>query len=120
MARKAKATEVAAPQTWRERMKAVDERAAATRAAVEAEYAERGYGPVTRASTRWMGRTKGLPFSRMKLVQVLHNPGKPSMLVLRSYTRKTGHIKQATPALLQQFFPSLPPQLSAQMLGLAI
>ena len=45
----------------RERMAQVDARAAETRQRVEAEYAEKGYGPMPRTSFRWIGRrTKGL------------------------------------------------------------
>lgn len=102
----------------RERMAQVDARAAETRKRVEAEYAEKGYGPMPR--TRWLGRrTKGLPFSRMiaeKVVPGTH--GMPGVIFARHPTRKTGIKKlAATPAVLEIFMPSLPGHLTAAMLG---
>lgn len=118
---KAEATPVAAaPTTHRERMAAVDARAAETRKRLEAEYAEKGYGPMPRTGIRWMGRrTKGLPYSRMVIDHV--SPGMnglPGIIHAKHPTRKRP-IKDlvATPSILQTFMPSLPPGLAGAMLG---
>ena len=110
----------AAPLTHRERMAQVDARAAATRQRVEAEYAEKGYGPMPRTSFRWIGRrTKGLPFSRMVVKNVVPGvQGMPGVIVAAHPTKKRAlkHLP-ATPAMLEIFMPSLPGHLTAAMLG---
>lgn len=71
-------------------------------------------------SIRWLGRrTKGQPFSRMKLEKVIPTPpGTPSIFVL-SHPTKRRPVKHlhATPALMSVFFPSLPEKLAAFHLG---
>lgn len=104
----------------RERMAQVDARAAETRKRVEAEYAEKGYGPMPRTSYRWIGRrTKGLPFSRMIADRVVPGvQGVPGVIFARHPTRKRGIRKlTATPAVIEIFMPSLPGHLTAAMLG---
>lgn len=73
-----------------------------------------------RTSIRWMGRrTKGLPFSRMKLVAMTLSPGRgrPAVLTLEHPTRGRRAVKPASPDLMGVFFPSLPENLRASMLG---
>jgi len=108
-----------APMTHRERMAAVDARAAETRARVQAELDEKGYGPMPRTSYRWMKpRTKGLPFSRMQFVNAIPGiNGSRGLLVLRHPTKNRVAIKPASDQLLQLFMPSLPPAFAASMLG---
>ena len=99
--------------------KGVEARSAAVRAQVSEEYAKT-HPSKPRKSHRWVGRrTKGMPFSRMTLVDMTPGiPGRPALLQLAHPTRKTpGTRMRATPALLAVFFPSLPPQLTASMLG---
>lgn len=76
-------------------------------------------GPSPLTSTRWIGRTKGMPFSRMILRDTLPgSPGRPALLLLDHPTRNTGaQVKRATPALLDLFFPSLPDNFRSSMLG---
>lgn len=72
-----------------------------------------------RTSHRWMGRTKGLPFSRMKLIDTIpQEPGKAALLVVDHPTRRRGRKNlTATPELLRVFYPSLPAPLADAMLG---
>lgn len=74
-----------------------------------------------RTSVRWLGRrTKGLPFSRMKLVEVAPatGRGRPSIFAMKHPTRGGGvRIRPATPLLVDVFFPALPENLRASMLG---
>ena len=119
-ATKKPAVEVAPAFSHRERMAQVDARAAETRKRVEAEYAEKGYGPMPRTSFRWIGRrTKGLPYSRMIADHVVPGvQGMPGVIHARHPTRKTGIKKlTATPAILEIFMPSLTGHLTAAMLG---
>ena len=100
-------------------MAEVDARAAETRAAVEADYTERGYCPVMRTGVRWIGaRTKGMPFSRHILKSMtLGQPGQPSVLSVEHPTKGYRKSLTATPALIALFYPSMPPHLQAVMLG---
>lgn len=95
-------------------------RAAVVRAATEEKFAET-HPSLPRKSHRWMGRTKGLPFSRMVLKHIVHGVvGRPAQLVLTHPTRGSRAVRMATPDLLRVFFPSLPPEMSAAMLGMEI
>lgn len=78
-------------------------------------------GPVALTSRRHMLRkTKGLPFSRCKLAAMTPGtPGRPAILVLEHPTKGTVHTKSATPGLMAVFFPALPDNLAASMLGAA-
>lgn len=109
----------AAPMSHRERMAAVDARAAETRKRVQAEYEAEGYGPMPRTSYRWMKpRTKGLPFSRHVLVRAVPGfSGTRGALVIRHPTKGSVKHKTASVELLQVFMPSLPPAFAASMLG---
>lgn len=72
-------------------------------------------------SVRKLGRrTKGLPFSRCVLTDMTPFASAyrtPALLHLKHATRKTTHVKQATPALLSVFFPALPPAMADALLG---
>lgn len=85
-----------------------------------AEEVAKSHPSKPRTSIRWLGRrTKGMPFSRMKLVEVMPSPGsgRPATFVLDHPTRKTAHRKPATPQLVDVFFPSIPENLRRDMLG---
>lgn len=95
-------------------------RAAVVCQATEEKFAE-SHPSLPRKSHRWIGRTKGLPFSRMVLKHIVHGVlGRPAQLVLTHPTRATKAVRMATPDLLRVFFPSLPPEMSAAMLGMQI
>ena len=74
-----------------------------------------------RTSMRWIGRTKGLPYSRCLLKNftpcVLGQQGKPAKITLKHPTKGRTFTKVCTPQLLQLFFPALPPNLASAMLG---
>lgn len=102
-------------------MKAVDARAAETRARLLEDYKAKGYGPMPRTSSRWMApRTKGLPFSKCVVKDVIPGmPGRPGVIVVQSPTRRrSAHHLAATEDHLRMFLPQLPPALTAAMLGL--
>lgn len=110
----------AAPLSFREEQTLIGKRAAEKRAALLEEYTEKGYGPVRRTSTRWMGvRTKGLPFSKCVVKNVIPGmQGTRGAIVVQSPTRRRGqHTLPATPENLRLFMPQLPPALTAAMLG---
>ncbi|WP_191569126.1 hypothetical protein [Paracoccus yeei] len=98
----------------------IESRAAEVRKRVQEEVAKSHPSkPLT--SVRWLGRrTKGLPFSRMKLVDVAPatGRGRPAIFALKHPTRGGGvRIRPATPLLVDVFFPALPENLRASMLG---
>ena len=67
-----------------------------------------------------IARTKGPPFSRFKLLEVVPTAyNLPSVLVLKHPTK--GHVirKRATEMLLHVFFPRLPDNLRAGLMGTA-
>lgn len=76
--------------------------------------------PIELSSRRWIGRrTKGMPFSRLMLREVIANGyGRPATLVLKHPTRKTVHARKASSTLLAVFFPSIPENLRQAMLGI--
>lgn len=76
-------------------------------------------GPVALTSRRHMLRkTKGMPFSRCQLAATTPGaPGRPAILVLEHPTKGTVHAKPASRGLLAVFFPALPDNLAASMLG---
>jgi len=75
-------------------------------------------GPIALTSTRWLGRTKGQPYSRMMLKDTIPGrPGRPATLKLIHPTRRTGRYIQATPRLVDLFFPAIPDNFRASMLG---
>lgn len=77
-------------------------------------------GPIECTSLRRFGtRSKGLPFSRMQMVDTVKTPpGVPNVFVMRHPTRATGlRFEKATRSLLSVFFPSLPEQLANDVLG---
>lgn len=82
------------------------------------ELLDAGYGStIERTSIRWVGaRTKGKDFSRCQLVDTIEMRG-GTALVMSHPTRGKKHIRRATPALLDVFFPSLPDNLRNHMLG---
>lgn len=89
------------------------------RRAVERRAGKPEPGTIQRTSYRYVGnRTKGLPFSRCKLAAMTPgSPGRPAVLLLEHPTKGRAHAKQATAELLQVFFPRLPENLAASMLG---
>ena len=94
-----------------------EKRAEEVRKSVSEEYAK-SHPSIPRNSSRWMGRNKGLPFSRMLLKDTIPAQARrPAQLVLVHPTRNTSHVKLATPAMLAVFFPSIPENLAAIMLG---
>jgi len=107
---------MASPKTVAARLGA-EARAEATRQQVATEYAKT-HPSLPLTSRRWSGRTKGLPYSRFMLkdaTPAVH--GRASLLLLKHPTKRKAHIKVATPELLRVFFPSLPENLAAAMLG---
>ena len=74
---------------------------------------------IQRTSSRWMGRTKGQPYSRMKLVDVIAaSKGKPAQFILRHFTKKRGvQTVTATPHNIDLFFRGLDPSMRSYMLG---
>lgn len=109
---------MASPNTIR-RNAEIEARAAEVRKRVQDEVAQ-SHPSKPRTSIRWMGRrTKGLPFSKTSLVGVKPSPGpgRPAMLTIAHPTRGGRKVKPATPGLLAVFFPALPDNLRASMLG---
>jgi len=76
-------------------------------------------GPVHRTSARHMGRTKGQPYSRAKLVSVTPaTRGKPAVFVTGSYTRNVPQrAVKATPHNIEWFFKGLTFEMRMAMLG---
>ena len=76
-------------------------------------------GEISRTSGRWLGRTKGYPFSRQKLVRIEPaKPGKPAVFHTRSNTRRScPRPVKATVHTVDWFFPSLPENMKQAMLG---
>ena len=77
-------------------------------------------GPVELTSRRHLKRTKGLPFSRCVMKQMAPGmPGKPATFVLFHPTRNKFHVKRATPALIDVFYPGIGkmPGLEDSLLG---
>lgn len=71
------------------------------------QQAARGGTYVVRTSTRWRGRTKGLPFSRCLLKHVIpaHPARGPASLFLKHPTRGRMHVRTVTPQLAEVFYP---------------
>ena len=77
-------------------------------------------GPVARTSMRHSGRTKGMAFSRCIMKTMAPGkPGTPATFVLHQPTRNRFHVKSATPALVDVFYPGLRtnPVLAGSLLG---
>jgi hypothetical protein len=77
-------------------------------------------GPVQITSRRHLKRTKGLPFSRCVMKEVIPGkPGTPAGLLLFHPTKNKYHVKMATPALLDVFYPGIGknPVFAASLLG---
>lgn len=107
---------MASPKTIAAKLGA-EQRAEATRKAL-LERLAKTYPSLPRKSSRWIGRTKGLPFSRCVLKRVIPlQHDQSSVFVLLQPTKGWVHKKRATPELLRVFFPSLPENLAAAMLG---
>lgn len=98
---------------------ALAERSAEVRKRIQDEVAQ-SHPSKPRTSIRWLGRrTKGMPFSRMKLVDVQPSagPGRPAIFNMQHPTRNTTHRKPATPPLVDLFFPAIPDNLRQSLLG---
>lgn len=69
-------------------------------------------------STRWIGRTKGQPYSRCVLKDVklqLHGPAK---MLVEHPTRPTSRKSlRATPRLVDLFYPTMPENFRNSLLG---
>jgi len=65
------------------------------------------------------GGTKGVPFGRCILKDMKMRAGKPALLTLFHPTRGNLHVKPATHALLDVFYPAMPEKMRWSMLGLA-
>jgi hypothetical protein len=74
---------------------------------------------INRTSSRHNNRTKGTPYSRMKLVKIDEaKHGKPAVFHVKSYTRNTGTQEiKATLENIDWFFKSLPMNMKLAMLG---
>ena len=83
---------------------------------IHAAYAE-SHPSLPLTSTRHLGRTKGLPYSRFVLLSVQHVAGAPARLMLKNCTRGRVIVKRATKELMNVFFPHLPDALRWRMLG---
>ena len=73
---------------------------------------------IERTSTRHIGRTKGTPFSRIKLVKI--DPaknGKPAVFHVRGYTTNKSQKVKAKVNNIEWFIRGLTPQMKMSMLG---
>lgn len=74
---------------------------------------------ITRTSRRHIGRTKGEPFSRMKLTSITPaQVGEPAVFNVRGYTTNKVHKIKATLANIDWFIKGLPHQMKRQMAGM--
>lgn len=78
-------------------------------------------GEVVRTSIRHMGRrTKGRPYSRMTLQDIIPSDiktGRAAQFVLEHPTRRSWTVKKATRELIDLFMPNLPENMVQGMLG---
>jgi hypothetical protein len=74
---------------------------------------------VPRTSPRWLGRTKGQPYSRCKMLSFIpsRKPGEPGRFILKHPTRRGRQVVPATPELIEQFVPAAPLDMRNAMLG---
>jgi len=74
---------------------------------------------IVRTSLKWLGRTKGEPFSRMKLVNITPAKiGTPAVFNIRGYTTNKVHKMKATLANIDWFVKGLPDPMKRQMAGM--
>ena len=104
------------------RMRKSQDRATEDRAKARDHLQKRHPGidsPVVRTASRWLGRTKKTPFSRVKVVG--YNPahkGKPGEIIYRHYTRKSGRALPATPENIQALVgKNLPFHMVSELTG---
>ena len=87
------------------------ERAEKHAASLAAVAKELGLGPVHRKSHRWIGiRTKGLPYSRCKVEDIVQpaSPGNAAVVRISHPTRKSRRvIIQLTPKMIDGLYPGL-------------
>ena len=74
--------------------------------------------PINRTSRRHIGRTKGHPFSRMKLVSITPaEKGKPAVFNVRGYTSSKAQSIKATYANIDWFIRGIDHNMKIAMLG---
>jgi len=74
---------------------------------------------ISRTSLKWLGRTKGEPFSRMKLTSITPAQiGVPAVFNIRGYTTNKVHKIKATLANIDWFVKGLPDPMKRQMAGM--
>lgn len=75
-------------------------------------------GNVARTSFRWVGRTKGQPYSRQKVTEIIPaKSGVPATFVCQSHTRSSSSRVNASAQNIEWFMPNLPDNLRAALLG---
>lgn len=73
---------------------------------------------VERTSCRHLGRTKGQPFSRMRLDEIIPaEPGKPAVFNVRGYTTNKSHSIKATFENIDWFVNGITDDMKMTMLG---
>lgn len=96
------------------------QRRQAERKAVKLESFESKKQPSSqRTSSRWLGRTKGMPFSNSTLERIIPSSmGIPAQFVTSSNTRNTaGRVIRATNETIGWFFTSIPDSMRQALLG---
>ena len=74
--------------------------------------------PIERTSRRHIGRTKGQPFSRMKLVSITPaEKGKPAVFNVRGYTTNKAQSVKATYQNIDWFVRGITHEMQLGMLG---
>lgn len=75
-------------------------------------------GLIARTSRRHIGRTKGKPFSRMKLVSITPaDKGKPAVFNVRGYTTNKSQSIKATYHNIDWFIRGITHEMKLGMLG---
>ena len=73
---------------------------------------------IERTSMRHIGRTKGTPFSRMKLVSITPaSKGMPAIFNVRGYTTNKAQQVKATFQNIDWFIRGITPEMKVSMLG---
>ncbi len=73
---------------------------------------------IERTSSRHIGKTKGLPFSRMKVTNIEPgSKGKPAVFHVKGQTTNKSQKVKATMNNIDWFIRGLTPQMKAAMLG---
>lgn len=73
---------------------------------------------IERTSLRHIGKTKGTPFSRMKLVSITPpEKGKPAVFNVRGYTTNKSHKIKASWHNIDWFIKGISPDMKSSMMG---